>query len=102
LGHLARLGLRRLSELVHARGESFQESRTREIRISGSTRGEWVALFAPPSLLLYRLSNVSILLSRAREKRSFSWDGDLHHGLLDTHFSRAIRIPFKLGSSAAR
>jgi len=26
-----------------------------EIRTSGSTRGEWVALFASPSLLLYRL-----------------------------------------------
>src|ERR1039458_9975124 len=35
--------------------ESFQESRTREICTSGSTRGEWVAAWPSPSLLLYRL-----------------------------------------------
>src|ERR1043165_7042782 len=46
--HLRRLGLRHLSELVHASGDSFQESRTREIRISGSTRGEWAALLHCP------------------------------------------------------
>ncbi len=31
----------------------------REIRTSGSTRGEWVAPSASPSLLLYRLGNQS-------------------------------------------
>jgi hypothetical protein len=34
---------------------AFRKSRTREIRTSGSTMGEWVALCASPSLLLYRL-----------------------------------------------
>jgi hypothetical protein len=47
--HLKRLGLVCLarpseSGTVHACGESFQESRTRDSRISGSTRGEWVAV----------------------------------------------------------
>src|SRR5947209_6063884 len=33
---------------------SLQESPMREIRTSGSTRGEWVTLNVSPSLLLYR------------------------------------------------
>jgi hypothetical protein len=36
---------------VHARGEGFCESRMREIRTFGSTRGEERC---PPPLLLYR------------------------------------------------
>ena len=57
--HLKRLGLVCLarpseSGSAQAEGESFQESRTWEIRISGSTRGEWVAVHPSPSLLLYR------------------------------------------------
>ena len=32
----------------------------REICTSGSTRGEWVALSASPSLLLYRLCNGAV------------------------------------------
>ncbi len=51
--------------MPEARG--FQESRTREIRTSGSTRGEWAAPCASPSLLLYRLGNAGLKPSRDRE-----------------------------------
>ena len=60
----------------------------REIRTSGSTRGEWVARLASPSLLLYRLRNALDGLVEAERVVTL-----LHHAfrraaLLGQHVSR--------------
>ncbi|MGA2606898.1 MAG: hypothetical protein ABSH01_05500, partial [Terriglobia bacterium] len=52
---------------VHARGEGLCESRMREIRTSGSTRGEERC---PPPLLLYHPPGAKFLLHFALDTRT--------------------------------